>query len=102
MCHSNGLVAACTHGSRTGRLARVANHPRPHVLEDHLGVELAVSCDELYFDVLAQHPVQQRLHELLLVDFGGGLDVALREAPQVNKEQLPVPNYIEGVADRVL
>ena len=59
--------------------------------EDTLGFELAVPGEELNLQVLAQNPVEQRLHHALLVHVGGRLHVAQRVTLHIDEEKALVP-----------
>ena len=56
-------------------------------LEYTLGLDLAVSGEELHLDALPQHLEQKRLDQLLLVDVQRGLDVAQGEVLHIDEEE---------------
>ena len=59
-------------------------------LEQALGLELAVSGEELHLYALAQHPGQQRFDQLFLIHVERGLDVAQGEAFDVDEEEAQI------------
>ena len=56
-------------------------------VEHSLGLELAVPGQKLHLEALPEHPGQELLHELLLVDVERGLHVAEGESLDVDEEQ---------------
>ena len=68
----------------------VAYLQRVEAFEQALGIELAVRGQQLHLDAFAQHPGQELLHELFLVDVQRGLDVAQGEALYVDEEEAQV------------
>jgi len=56
-------------------------------VEHSLGLELAVGGEQLHLHAFTEHPGQQRLYELLLVDVQRGLDVAQGKALYVDEEE---------------